>query len=338
MRRGTSDHSLVVGIDKPVGKSSHDVVDSVRRIFDERRVGHAGTLDPLASGVLPVLVGPAARLSDYLMGHDKVYRVDIAFGSGTTTDDAEGDVIRTAPIPAELCEPEFAASHLRTIIGKQKQMPPAYSAIKVNGKRAYAQARSGHVIELESRPIEIYSADLLDVRSSGAADVIWTVRLHVSKGTYIRSIARDLGFALNCPAHVSALRRISVGVLGIEDCVHLETLAEVRARAALDPVLLLGYPVGFPTERARKAVENGNKLRQGDLELFDYPLATSGAGHRLCACTSGLHPHCEPPSDGMLVSVVADNALKGIYAYAAADGMWKPQCVFSKGVSRGLFL
>ena len=153
MKRGSSGLSLVVGIDKPAGVTSHDVVNRVRRIFEEKRVGHAGTLDPLASGVLPVLVGPATRLSDHLMGHDKAYQVRIAFGQGTTTDDAEGEVIRCHATPSNLLDKDFARKFLKSIIGPQNQLPPSYSAIKVNGKKAYKEARAGNIIDINTDQI-----------------------------------------------------------------------------------------------------------------------------------------------------------------------------------------
>ena len=148
MKRGESGLSLVVGVDKPSGMTSHDVVNRCRRIFGEKRVGHTGTLDPLASGVLPICIGPATRLGAYLTGHDKAYRATIAFGVGTDTDDCEGTVTRTGEAPVEAGDRSFAEQAVEQMLGPQKQMPPAYSAIKVNGKKSYEAAREGHIIEL----------------------------------------------------------------------------------------------------------------------------------------------------------------------------------------------
>ena len=166
MKRGTSGLSLVVGVNKPAGMSSHDVVNRCRRIFGERRVGHTGTLDPMATGVLPVCVGPATRLGAYLTGHDKRYRVRIAFGAGTDTDDAEGRVLRTAPVPACVLDPEFARAFVAGLVGARKQMPPAYSAVKVGGTKSYEAARSGSIIELKPRDIVVHDALLLGVREA----------------------------------------------------------------------------------------------------------------------------------------------------------------------------
>lgn len=203
MKRGDSGMCLVVGVDKPEGKSSHDVVNACRRIFGERRVGHTGTLDPLATGALVVCVGPATRLDAYMVGHDKTYDVRISFGAATDTDDKLGEVIRTLDVPAQVCDPEFAQVILSGFVGKQKQMPPAYSAIKKGGVKACDAARKGNVIALEPRDIEVYSAELLDLERDPRADSIWwDVRFSVSKGTYIRALARDVGAACETCAHV----------------------------------------------------------------------------------------------------------------------------------------
>ena len=125
VKRGLSGLSLVVGVNEPAGMSSHDVVNRCRSIFGERRVGHTGTLDPMATGVLPICVGPATRLGAYLTGHDKRYRVSIAFGAGTDTDDAAGTVVRTGEVPDRVLDPEFAAAFVASLVGRRKQMPPA---------------------------------------------------------------------------------------------------------------------------------------------------------------------------------------------------------------------
>ena len=143
MKRGQSGLSLIIGIDKPQGMSSHDAVNRIRRMFGERRVGHMGTLDPLATGVLAVCVGPASRLDAYLTNHDKTYEARIAFGAQTDTDDAAGEVIRQAAVASELSDATFAQEYLASIVGPRMQMPPAYSAIKKDGVKAYEAARRG---------------------------------------------------------------------------------------------------------------------------------------------------------------------------------------------------
>ena len=345
MKRGATDLCLVVGVDKPRGMSSHDVVNRVRRIFQERRVGHTGTLDPMAEGVLPVCVGPATRLDPYLTGHDKTYIVRIAFGMSMTTDDAEGEVLHRGAVPVEIEDRAFAELFVAGQVGKRKQLPPAYSAIKVNGKKAYEAARQGTIIDLAPRDIEVLEARLVEMgrgyalpgSSDGEAPWCdlpwWDVEFRVSKGTYIRSLARDAGISLGCPAHVAALKRTRSGSLGIEECVSLETLEREREDAALDPVRLLGYRFAFAEGDLASRVANGAQLRAGDLPLFTRRRSTAAA--ELCACTAGVRESCEPPVDGEIVSVIAGNRLVALYRFDGTRSVWKVACVFQKGISRG---
>ena len=334
MKRGTSGLSLVVGIDKPSGMSSHDVVNRVRRVFGERRVGHTGTLDPLASGVLCVCVGPATRLDAYMVGHDKRYRARIAFGVGTDTDDVDGEPIKRGAVPPEALESEFAERVLAHFVGPQKQLPPAYSAIKVQGVKACDAARRGHIIDLTPRDIEVYSASLAGiVEGTGDTPVMWDVDLHVSKGTYVRALVRDIGTRIGCPAHVNALRRTSAGLLTLDDCVTLDVLERMKVDAALDPVKLLGLRFAFLDEKGAKRVANGNALGASDVELCVRRHASARA--ELCACTAGVTTSCEPPRDGEVVSVIADNRLVALYEFDAGRNAFKSRCVFQTGVRRG---
>lgn len=333
MKRGESGICCVVGIDKPKGKSSHDVVNVVRRIFGERRVGHTGTLDPLATGALAVCVGPATRLDAYMTSHDKTYEVRIAFGVATDTDDAEGSPIRTAAIPAEVCNRAFASEFVRSLVGRHRQLPPAYSAIKKNGVKAYEAARAGNVVQLEPRDIEIYDAELLDlVEDEDAPRIYWDVRLSVSKGTYIRSVARDVGVALGSAAHVDELRRVRSGSLDVEDCVTLEALEERGLDAVIDPVFLLGYRVAFLTDDQMASVRNGRPLDASGLSLFEAPLRYDDAD---CGPRRGARMSCGALAQGELVSLVHGNELKALYAADSSHGVVRPSCVFSQGVIRG---
>ncbi len=332
MRRGSSGLSLLIGIDKPEGATSHDIVNSTRRIFDEKRVGHAGTLDPLATGVLPILVGPATRLSDYLMGHDKAYTATIRFGAGTTTDDSCGTVIRTADIPAALLDEAFARSFLFTLIGQHDQLPPSYSAIKVNGKRAYSEARRGNVIDLMPRRIEIFAADLVRIDTAGFPEHLdWIVDLKVSKGTYIRSIARDSGFALGCPAHIAALRRTRVGNIDVSDCVGLDALEEVKGGCALDPVKILDLPFCFIDGDLSKKLDNGQSIKVEDVDYHRYKSTLNN----VCACTSGIVDIDAPTSGDQPVSVISQNRLKAIYRTNDDASKLVPETIFQIGVERG---
>ena len=161
MKRGSSGLSLLVGVNKPEGMSSHDVVNRCRRIFGERRCGHTGTLDPFATGALPICVGPATRLDQFMTAHDKRYRVRIGFGFETTTDDKMGEPTESAAVPAYLLDEEFARERTAMLVRKHLQVPPQYSAIKVAGKKAYEVARKGGEVQLEPREIEVYQAEFL---------------------------------------------------------------------------------------------------------------------------------------------------------------------------------
>ncbi len=331
MKRGESGLSLLVGVDKPQGLSSHDAVNRCRRIFGERRVGHTGTLDPLATGVLPVCIGPATRLDRYMTGHDKVYRVTMRFGSETDTDDAEGEVLRTAPCPPDVLEGGFAASYIEGLVGEHLQVPPRYSAIKIEGRKAYELARKGAEAALEPRPIRILEARLLGRAPALDGSCEWTAEFAVSKGTYIRSLVRDIGRELGCFAHVTALRRTASGSLGLEYCHGLDTLEDLGPQAALDPVRFLGLRYAFGDDAA-SAILNGAAIDGAALALCE-PL---GADPAPCACCgSGVVPSAEPPQPGEAVAVVLENRLKAIYRYDAASGRYRTDCVFSQPVVRG---
>ncbi|MBR3181770.1 MAG: tRNA pseudouridine(55) synthase TruB [Eggerthellaceae bacterium] len=333
MKRGDSGLSLVVAVDKPRGMSSHDVVNRVRRIFGERRVGHTGTLDPLATGVLPICIGPAAKLDRFMTAHDKRYRVTISFGFETNTDDSEGEPTEYGIVSEDLYDSEFARATIEAMIGEHDQVPPAYSAIKVDGKRAYQLARSGKAQELEPRRIEVYDALLVSVEEGpDEVGVFWTVDFSVSKGTYIRALARDLGRSLGCPAHVSALQRIQAGNVKLDDCVSLETLETLGLDAAIDPVAIVGLRFAFADDYER-LVENGSTLPNTLNPLYEAPY--SAAEDKYCACTGSLVVSNEEPHDGELVCMVVGNRLKAIYMYSSDRGLYKPECVFSVGVIRG---
>jgi tRNA pseudouridine55 synthase len=211
--------SGVLVIDKPVGMTSHDVVQVVRRGTNIRRAGHTGTLDPRASGVLVVLVGPAVRLSEFVSASDKRYQATIRFGSTTDTFDAEGKVTHTAPVPT-LAEDEMDRV-LQTFVGEIEQVPPPYSAIKVEGRKAYEMAREGEEVNLAPRKINVYSLELLEWSSPEAV-----IDVFCSSGTYVRSLANDLGAKLGCGAHLVGLRRTKSGRFTLRDAVPLRRLQE----------------------------------------------------------------------------------------------------------------
>ena len=375
MKRGASGLCGVLAIDKPAGISSHDVVNRVRACTGERRVGHAGTLDPQATGLLLVGVGAATRLSAYLTAAEKSYDARIVFGAATDTDDADGRVLcadartgegerrpggsragegegsragRLADARAHgggglsggpdasagsapaftiediaSCDDDFARGQLAALLGDHEQLPPAYSAIKKGGVTAYKAAREGKAIELARRPVSIYRADLLARGSvrvclacvDGGQFVrelpFWDVCFTVSKGTYIRAIARDLGARFGCGAHLGALRRTAVGSTGVSGACTLDELEERAADGRLpwlDPAALLGFPVLAVDASQRAMVENGATLAVG------------------AAGAAGVHVD----EDGYL-SVVAEGRLLAVYERAGAT--LRPVAVIAGGVA-----
>ena len=330
MRRGESGLSLIVAVNKPSGMTSHDVVNRCRRIFGEKRVGHTGTLDPLATGVLPICVGPATRLATFLTSHDKRYRTTIGFGFETDTDDIEGDPTRYGQPADDMLDGSFADAYIAGLVGKRQQVPPRYSAIKQGGKKAYELARNGVDVQLEPRSVEIYESKLVE-RFKTEAGIRWVIDFSVSKGTYIRALARDIGRELGCYAHVVSLERRQAGPLSLSDCMSLETLEALGEQAALDPVRLLGYRIVFADD-CEKAVANGNRLSIDGLSLYEIDEARAKEG---CGCTSSLFASAEELKEGERVSVVVANRLRGIYVFDPKKGAIKPECVFSTGVVRG---
>ncbi|WP_062312987.1 tRNA pseudouridine(55) synthase TruB [Demequina rhizosphaerae] len=214
----------IVVIDKPQGWTSHDVVARVRRLAQTSKVGHAGTLDPMATGVLVVGIGRATKLLTYIVGHDKAYDATIRLGQSTVTDDAEGEV--TATVDASTVTDEAIRSAVVRLTGDILQRPSAVSAIKVDGKRAYARVRGGEEVELPERPVTVSRFDVVDVRRHDAV-VDLDVRVDVSSGTYVRALARDLGAALGVGGHLTALRRTRVGGIGLDLARTLEDLGAV---------------------------------------------------------------------------------------------------------------
>lgn len=211
--------SGVLVVDKPVGMTSHDVVEAIRRGTGIRRAGHTGTLDPRASGVLVILIGPAVRLSEYVSASDKRYQAIIRLGSSTDTFDAEGRFTRTNE-PVNVTEEQFEKI-LKTFEGEIEQTPPPYSAVKVGGRRAYDMARQGEEVPLEPRKIQVHHLEVLEW---APPEVV--VDVHCSSGTYVRSLANDIGTQLGTGAYLVGLRRTKSGRFSLRDSVPLRKLQE----------------------------------------------------------------------------------------------------------------
>ncbi len=230
----------ILVVDKPAGPTSHDIVGLVRRLSGMKRVGHGGTLDPFARGVLPIFIGRATRVVEYHLGDRKQYRATICFGASSTTDDLEGEL---TPIPAGSSADGTAAPISRAALeaalaafrGPIVQVPPAYSAIKVAGRRAYALARAGQRPELAPRSVEIDRLELIDWDDSDPERPIAVVEIDCSAGTYVRALARDLGVALGSGAYLGALSRTASGPFRLADAV---TVDAIRAAAGEGPARL----------------------------------------------------------------------------------------------------
>lgn len=219
----------ILVIDKPIGPTSHDIVALVRRLAATKRVGHGGTLDPFASGVLPLFLGRGTRVVEFHLGDDKAYRATICFGASSSTDDLEGELTPAGGSPPT---EEDARAALAGLTGPISQRPPAYSAIKVGGRRAYAMARAGETVTLAERAVTIHELGLVSWDGSDPERPIAIVDVRCSAGTYIRALARDLGERLGGGAYLGALRRTAAGPFREEDAAPLDG---VRAAAGDGP-------------------------------------------------------------------------------------------------------
>ena len=227
------DVSGILLLDKPSGITSNDALQQVKRLYFAKKAGHTGSLDPLASGVLPICMGEATKVSAFLLDADKRYQVRCQLGVRTATADAEGEVLETRPVGV------YSLEQLETVLeqfrGSIEQIPPMYSALKHQGQRLYKLARQGVEVEREPRPVEIY-----ELTVAGQGEDWLDINVHCSKGTYVRTLAEDIGDRLGCGAHVSALRRTAVGPYGDTMLVGLETLRELKEKdmSSMDTLLL----------------------------------------------------------------------------------------------------
>lgn len=283
-------------IDKPGGMTSHDVVARMRRIAGTRRVGHGGTLDPMATGVLVLGIGQATKLLTYVTGCTKRYRATVRLGQATITDDAEGEV--TAVADASGCAQHAILTALAAMTGEVDQVPSAVSAIKVKGVRSYARVRAGEQVALAARRVTISSIEVSDIRRPAPDLVDLDVEVECSAGTYIRAIARDLGTALGVGGHLTALRRTAVGGFTLAEATTLEALAD-----GADPVAM------------SMAGAAARLMPSRDIDREQAGLLAHGG--RLVA-TGAEGPHAAVDPDGTLVAVIADR-----------DGKARSQVVFA---------
>jgi tRNA pseudouridine55 synthase len=294
-------------INKPRGMTSHDVVACVRRLTHQKRVGHAGTLDPAAEGVLPICLGQATRLAEYLSERGKAYRATIRFGAVTDTYDAEGMVVREAPVT--LTRDEIAAA-LPSFLGEQMQVPPVYSAIKRGGRKLYELARAGEAIDVELRPVRIDTLTIVDWQ---IPDLVLDVEC--GKGTYIRSLAYDLGERLGPGAHLAALTRTRSGPFTLAQSVTLERLEAALADGTWQDILnapdeaVLGWRAAILGDASAARMSHG-------LPLVPSPLPDNG----------GFVEHA---TGDLLRAYSTDGRFLGILRWDAVRTAWQPHKVLT---------
>lgn len=257
----------ILNINKPAGMTSFDVVSKIRKICRTKKVGHAGTLDPDASGVLPVCVGKATKVIEFLMNKTKTYRVGLLLGAATDTQDASGRILYEKPVHVPAKDIENA---IKSFLGETRQIPPMYSAIKVNGKKLYELARKGIEVERKPRTVTIYSMEILNIEcSDDKVDVIFDV--DCSKGTYMRTLCHDIGEKLGCGGHMKSLVRIRSGPFTIENSYSLEELDNTEEgnmpAKALIPLdwPLVDLPYVSVSDKDAKRLKNGLNIKLENL-------------------------------------------------------------------------
>lgn len=291
--------SGVLVIDKPVGMTSHDVVQTVRRGTGIRRAGHTGTLDPRASGVLVVLVGPAVRLSEFVSASDKRYQAIIRLGESTDTFDGDGEVTRRSPV--DINEEQIVEA-LTQFEGTVEQVPPAYSAKKIHGQKAYELARKGEDVELEAKEIDVYHLELLEWDPPEAI-----IDVYCSSGTYVRALANDLGDALGCGGHLVGLRRTKSGEFALRDAIHLRKLEQA-------------FEDGDWYKYLIPAAEALSDWPSRELSFEEVDLVSHG--HRI--------PVEEPPEnpDHWVRAISQQGELVALLEYVSEGKEWQPRKVF----------
>jgi tRNA pseudouridine55 synthase len=297
-------------VDKPAGWTSHDVVARVRKLAGTRRVGHAGTLDPLATGVLVLGVERATRLLTYLVGAGKSYDATIRLGEATVTDDAEGEVTaRAAAGGVAAVTPERLAPAVASLTGDLLQVPSAVSAIKVAGRRSYARVRAGEEVELAARPVTVSRFEILACRAAEAGDraavLDVDVRVDCSSGTYVRALARDLGTSLGVGGHLTALRRTRVGPYSLAGARTLDDLAASFALLSLEDAARAAFPVRELDAGEAWRLSHGMRLGSpGSSGPASPPIA--GKAETDAETPGRVHPVAAFAPDGTLIALISE--------------------------------
>lgn len=343
MKRGRTNLSYLTCINKAKGETSSDVVVKVKRRLGESRVGHGGTLDPAASGVLPLMVGPATKLMQYFSYAKKTYEATIQFGTSTDTQDAEGKVTGRCSVPDEVEDKRLAQDVLKSFVGEIVQTPPEYSALKINGKKAYEFARKGESVALKERKVKVFSAQLLDIFSNHPRDefhdigadnsnhprdeflncndkaVIWKVRFSVSSGTYIRTLASDIGKKCNTLAHLCELKRTSVGNLSVDDCVNSTEIFD-KNLPIIDPCQALDFPIYNLSRSEVIKVKNGMTI---PCDRENFVNIDTKFTHDLIDAESKIP-----------IFMASEDEVLAVYYLTIDMNLAKPSSVFNIGVKR----
>lgn len=261
----------ILVLDKPFGKTSHDMVSFVRRLTGIRRVGHTGTLDPAATGVLPICIGKATKAADMLTATDKQYIAEMVLGMITDTQDAEGEVLAECAVT---CSEDDIRRVIDGFVGEISQLPPMYSAVKQNGKKLYELARAGQIVERKPRQVRIDAIDVVNINWQRPSV---TIHVSCSKGTYIRTLCEDIGMALGCGAYVNSLRRTQSGGFTEKDCIAPDWLAQMQEKGTLNTVLI---PVDEVFGDLKKiSVRDADKIKNG--VRIRYSGLTEGERYRV---------------------------------------------------------
>lgn len=263
----------VLPVFKARGLTSHDVVFKLRKILGTKKIGHTGTLDPEVSGVLPICIGPATKVSDYIMDMGKTYRATVSIGRSTMTEDQTGDILTEQQVDTTMITTAKIDAVLKAFEGTITQIPPMYSSVKVNGKKLYEYARNNEEVERPQRQVEIYDIMRLSDLTFDQAQCHFDIRVSCGKGTYIRTLATDIGKALDLPAHMSLLKRINSGGFDIDESMTLETIAELHEQEALqDKLFPIEYglkglqAINVSSEKLKSQILNGQKFAKQTFE------------------------------------------------------------------------
>jgi tRNA pseudouridine55 synthase len=261
----------IILLHKPKGLTSHDCVNKIRRIMKTKKVGHTGTLDPSATGVLPICINDATKIIQFMEFDSKEYIAEVSLSHTTTTEDADGAVLEEDLSFKHLTREKLQAT-LKQFLGKQKQIPPMISSIKVNGKKLYQYARENKEVERPIRDIEVLDIELLDDQAVyEGTEIVFRFRAHVSKGTYIRTLAVDIGKVLGYPAHLKSLIRSKSGQFKLKDCVRFEDLesGNVKLVSIYEALRGFGFPMLVANDELKQKIFNGQKLphQYGEEEL-----------------------------------------------------------------------